>query len=239
MALGRKKLADNLAAVRERIANACARARREPGEVTLVAVTKQAELPDIQEMVALGVTDLAESRVQQLIQRSAELNEWLARRSSLPPVRWHMVGRLQRNKVRPCLSSVQVIHSVDSLRLAEEISLRADREGLRIDCLMEVNCSGESQKAGVAVGAALHLAEQVSTLKGIRLLGLMTMAPLSENPQDARVSFERLRELFEEIQHDRVGGKDFNHLSMGMSNDFEVAIEQGATIVRIGTALFT
>lgn len=207
----------------------------------LVAVTKMAELDDVKELVSLGVTELAESRVQQMAQRAAELAEWLAgrrRKDSPQSVRWHMVGHLQRNKVKPCLETAEVIHSVDSLRLAEDISTRADREGKVIECLVEVNCSKESQKSGVAMGAAMHLADQISTLKGVRMVGLMTMAAQSDNPEDARGPFERLRELFEEMRRDKVGGKTFRHLSMGMSHDFEVAIEEGATMVRIGSALF-
>jgi hypothetical protein len=235
----RKKLTDNLAAVRERIAAACGRVKRRPQEVRLVAVTKSASLAAIKELVSLGQEDLAESRVQQLTQRAEELAAWRAKlESPLPPERWHMVGQLQRNKVKACIAVAQTIHSVDSLRLAEEISLRAQRDNRQLDLLLEVNCSEESQKSGVAVGAAVHLAEQVSTLKAIRLVGLMTMAPLVANAEQARFTFVRLRELFEEAQHEKIGGRNFDQLSMGMSNDFEVAIEEGATIVRIGTALF-
>lgn len=238
MAIDRDRLARNLADVRARIAAAAGRARRAPEEVTLVAITKSAEPADICALVELGQTDLGESRVQQLGERAGELAAWLAKRPAAAPVHWHMVGQLQRNKVKPCIEVAEVVHSVDSLRLAEEISTRAHREGRTIECLLEVNCSGEAQKAGVSVGAALHLAEQISTLKGLRLVGLMTMAALTDAPQRARPTFARLRELFDEIRSERIGGKAFRHLSMGMSNDFEVAIEEGATMVRVGTALF-
>lgn len=240
MGIGRKKLAENLSRVRERIAAACARARRRPDAVMLVAVTKSADLDAIKDLVALGQTELAESRVQELAARSAEVRDWLSRRRGEGPsaVRWHMVGHLQRNKVRPCLEAAEIIHSLDSLRLAEEINARAARDGRTVDCLLEVNCSNEPQKAGVAVGAATHLAEQIATLKAIRLVGLMTMAPLSEDPEAARPSFVRLRELFEEMRGEKIGGRDFRHLSMGMSNDFEVAVEEGATMIRVGSALF-
>ena len=239
MGISRQRLAANLSAVRDRIAEACRRARRRPEDVRLVAVTKSAGDDAVRDMVALGQMDLAESRVQQLTERAAALQVWLAKQPpDRPRVRWHMVGRLQRNKVRPCLTAAEVIHSVDSLRLAEEINLRADREGRVVECMMEVNCANEPQKSGVAVGAADHLAEQISTLRCIRLTGLMTMAPLVADPEDARFAFARLREMFEEMRNDKIGGKHFCHLSMGMSNDFEVAVEEGATLVRIGTALF-
>lgn len=234
----RKRLAENLAQVRERIAQACARSKREPSEVRLVAVTKSASLAAIKELVQLGQEDLAESRVQQLTQRAEELEAWRAKLESPPTIRWHMVGQLQRNKVKACVAVASTIHSIDSLRLAEEISARAVREGREIDCLLEVNCSEEAQKSGVAVGAAVHLADQISTLKSIRLVGLMTMGPLVANPDQARFAFARLRDLFDEARFEKIGGRDFVHLSMGMSNDFEVAVEEGATILRIGTALF-
>jgi hypothetical protein len=239
MGISRQRLAANLSAVRDRIAEACLRAHRRPEDVRLVAVTKSAGDDAVRDLVSLGQTDLAESRVQQLTERAAALQVWLAKQPpDRPAVRWHMVGRLQRNKVKPCLTAAEVIHSIDSLRLAEEVNLRADREGRVVDCLMEVNCSDEAQKGGVAVGAAAHLAEQVSTLKAVRLIGLMTLAPLVDDPEAARFAFARLREMFEEMHNEKIGGKHFCHLSMGMSKDFEVAIEEGATLVRIGTALF-
>ncbi len=233
------RIGDNFQRVRETMAAACARARRDAREVALLAVTKSAELDAIQRLVELGQTDLAESRVQQLTKRVAELQAWLADRPDLAErtVHWHMVGHLQRNKVKPCLEAADFLHSLDSLRLAEELSARAVRDGKVLSCLMEVNCSFEAQKEGVAIGAALHLGEQVTTLPGLRLVGLMTMAPLGE-PDRARATFVRLRELFEEMRHDKIGGRDFRHLSMGMSDDYAIAIEEGATIVRVGRALF-
>jgi len=238
MASSKQKLADNLASVHDRMAAACGRVRRDVSEVALVAVTKAAETPAIRELILLGQTELAENRVQQLIERVADTRIAQAAEELGTPVRWHMVGHLQRNKVKPCLDAATVVHSIDSLRLAEEISGRATHLGIEVECLMEVNTSNEAAKGGVAVGAAVHLAEQICTLHGVRLTGLMTMAPLVADPEEARFYFARLRELFEEMQTEKIGGRDFRHLSMGMSNDFEVAIEEGATLVRIGTALF-
>jgi pyridoxal phosphate enzyme (YggS family) len=136
------------------------------------------------------------------------------------------------------LLSAGVIHSVDSLRLAEEIDARAAQLNRIPDLLLEVNCSQEQQKFGVAVGAAFHLAEQICTLKNLRLVGLMAMAPLVSDPEAARPTFVRLREVFEEMRNERVAGKAFRHLSIGMSQDYAVAIEEGATMIRVGRALF-
>ena len=238
MGISKQKLADNLASVHDRMAAACGRARRDVSEVSLVAVTKAADLPVIAELVLLGQTDLAESRVQQLIERAGDARLTQAAETLGATIRWHMVGHLQRNKVKPCLEAATMLHSVDSLRLAEEISTLATRNEIEVECLMEVNTSNEAAKGGVAVGAAGHLAEQICTLRGIRLTGLMTMAPLVADPEKARFCFVRLRELFEEMVAEKIGGGGLRHLSMGMSNDFEAAVEEGATLVRIGTALF-
>ena len=240
----RSPLAERLEQVRQRIADAAARARREPSEITLVAVTKTAGPEQIREIVQLGVGDLAESRVQVLTQRAAQLNEFYARRQAhadepAPPrLRWHMVGHLQRNKVKPVLGVTDLIHSIDSLRLAEEIELQAARMGKKQAVLLQVNASEETSKFGVAVGAAVPLAEQIDSMPHLQLLGLMTMAPLTDNPDTARHAFARTREIFEEMRWHKIGGSAMRHLSMGMSNDFEQAILEGATMLRIGTALF-
>jgi len=240
MVVTRNRIAANLQRIRERIAEAAQRVRRSPEEIGLVGVTKAVDVETIKNLIDAGVTDLGENRVQQLHQRVGQIGEYLKRRRNelAAPVRWHMIGHLQRNKVKRALEVVDVIHSVDSLRLAEEIDARAEQMGRRIDVFMEVNCSQEPQKYGVAVGAAVHLAELISTLKHLRLVGLMTMAPLVDDPERARPTFARLYELFEEMRNQKIGGDDFRELSMGMSQDYTVAVEEGATVVRIGTALF-
>ncbi len=215
--------------------------QRSTQNVRIVAVTKSVGLEDIKSLVDLGVTDLAESRVPQLMERSAELAAAMGRRRNgeAPPVRWHMVGHLQRNKVKAVLEAgVDIIHSVDTLRLAEEISQRAQKADKVVEVLLEVNCSEEAQKLGVAVGAAAYLSEMVATLKNVRLVGLMTMAAQDPDPSSTRPTFVRLREIFEEIRHERHVGEHFQHLSMGMSQDYWVAVEEGATMLRVGTALF-
>jgi pyridoxal phosphate enzyme (YggS family) len=237
-------LIERLASVRERIAKACATARRATDEVTLVAVTKSASLEQIRELVSLGVADLGENRVQQIAQRAVPLNEWHARGitspgHTLPPkLRWHMIGHLQRNKVRQLLPLVTAIHAIDSLRLAEEIDIAAAKINRRIPVMLQVNASEEPQKYGVAVGAALHLAEQIASMPNLQLAGLMTMAAYDADEKTARFTFSRTREIFEDIKFQKIGGAPFKHLSMGMSGDFEYAIEEGATLIRLGTTLF-
>jgi len=223
-------IAASLKAVEDEIGRACLRAGRDPDSIVLVAVSKTYPPEAIREAAAAGVRHVGENRVQELLAKHPLLED--------VPLHWHMIGHLQRNKVRQILPSVCMIHSVDSLRLAEELDARAERLERVVDVLLQVNCSKESQKFGCAVGAATHLAELVCTLKHLRLRGLMTMAPLTEDAEGARPAFVRLRELFEEMRHDGIGGDDLQHLSMGMSHDYPVAVEEGATILRIGSALF-
>ena len=240
-------LAQKLDEVRDRIADACAKAKREVGEVTLIAVTKTAAPEQIREVLQLGVGDLGESRVQVLQQRAAQVNEFFARQQAhggasaenLPSrIRWHMIGHLQRNKVKPILPLVSVVHSVDSLRLAEELDVQAAKANRKLPVLMQVNASEEPQKSGVAVGAAVPLAEQIATMENLQIVGLMTMAALDADEKAIRQTFARTRELFEEMKFHKIGGQQMRHLSMGMSNDFEHAITEGATLLRIGTLLF-
>lgn len=246
----KKKLAQNLTRLREEIASACRRSGRKPAEVTLVAVTKSVGLDVIRALAEIGQMDLAENRPAELFQRASMLAELSqrARQSGglanqdafeqLAKIRWHMVGHLQRNKVNTVLNCSHIIHSVDNLRLAEDIDAKARKRGITADVLLEVNCSGESSKFGVPPAAVNHLAKQFETLENIRLLGLMTMGPLATNPEDSRPTFVRLRELLEEMHAERYVSKQCRHLSMGTTQDYTVAIEEGATMVRLGRALF-
>ena len=245
--LVKRRLIDNLRRVGDRIGEASERGGRRPEDVQLVAVTKSVEMDVVRQLLDLGVADLAESRVQELVKRAGMLHEQLQRRRArasqeaperVTRPRWHMVGHLQRNKVRAILPWVELIHSLDSLRLAEEISAQAVKSNCEVRALMQINPTAEKTKFGVAVGAAIHLAEQIVTLPKLTLIGLMAMAPLVEDPEKSRPCFERTRELFEEIRGEDVVGPEFDHLSMGMSSDYVVAVEEGATMVRIGTALF-
>jgi pyridoxal phosphate enzyme (YggS family) len=228
--------------VKNNINSACDRAGRDPSEVKLVVVTKSATIDEIEEVIRLGFTELGENRVQQLKNISAQVDDFLRRSEgeNSPPkkINWHMIGHLQRNKVRQVLPITCLIHSVDTLRLAEEINASGARLNLRPKVLLQVNTSNEPQKYGVPVGAATHLAEQVETLSNLQLVGLMTMAPLTHNKNIVRACFVRARELFIEMRGEKIVGKHFTELSMGMSSDYEIAVEEGATILRIGSAIF-
>jgi len=252
--------------VRQRLDRAARRDGRRGSDIVLVAVTKFASFDQIRDLIELGHVDFGENRVQQLVQRSAQVDEFLqrarqlgtSRMSKVPAaVRWHVIGTLQRNKVRKVLPLVRLIHSVDSLRLAEEIQAAAGRRDESLEILIQVNTSGEKSKHGVAPAAVRHLIEQIDTMVNLKVRGLMTMAPLPAaspapapgctpapgrspgcTPEDARPTFQRCRELFDDICKSSVADDAFNLLSMGMSGDFEVAIECGANVVRVGTAIF-
>ena len=237
------KIADNLKKVQDNVAAACARCNRQPSEITTVVVTKSANFDMIKQVVRLGCTELGENRVQHLKITAEDLDAFLAQNSNDPAIpkkiNWHMIGHLQRNKVRQLLRHCQFIHSVDTLRVAEEINRDAEKLMLIPRILMQVNCSLEPQKYGMPVGAAVHLAEQIVTMPNLKLVGLMTMAPLTLDQDIIKKSFARARELFEEIKGEKIVGPEFVHLSMGMSQDYELAIEFGATILRIGSAIFS
>ncbi len=258
MPAGVPPLRDALASIHDRIADAAARSGRTADRVALIAVTKYATPDQIRQVVELGQADLGESRVQQLAQRVPQLAEFLSRKKTLSGagskpdeqtpdvVRWHMVGQLQRNKVKQCVPHVDLIHSVDSLRLAEELHNYGAKTDTVIDILIQVNATGGPGgpgKGGVAAPAVVHLLEQVDTMLHVRPRGLMTMAPFpaegaAPDPEAARPVFARAAEIFADCQSSEFAGDDFNLLSMGMSDDFEVAIEEGANVIRLGRALF-
>ena len=223
------RIAENYERVRERIAAACQRAERDPDGVRLVAVTKYAELDWIRSLIALGVCDLGENRPQQLLQRAAALPE---------TVRWHLVGHLQRNKVRPILPVAAWIHSVDSVRLLDRIERLAGELKLRPRVLLEVNISGEESKYGFAPPELQAHWPRIVAYRNMDIVGLMTMAPYVDDPEQTRPVFRQLRELRDRLRAAVGGSLPLPELSMGMSNDFEVAIEEGATMVRIGSLLF-
>ncbi len=218
-----------LAAVRGRIEAACRRAGREAAEVTLVAVTKSVSAEVAACLHAAGVQDLGESRPQELWRKAA----------AVPPiVRWHLVGHLQRNKVERTLSVATWIHSVDSLRLLEALDQEALRQGRSVDVLLEINASRETAKHGFTPDDVPTLAPQLNKLSHVRVRGLMTMAALEGDPERCRPTFALLRELRDRLAKDLSPPHEMRHLSMGMSNDFEVAVEEGGTMVRLGTVLF-
>jgi hypothetical protein len=230
--------------IQERIANAAGRVGRDSNDIHLVAVTKYASVDDVRQLVDLGHVDFGESRLQHFTQIAAQIDEYIDRRRELgepdlaTPVRWHFIGHLQRNKCRRVLPLTRMIHSVDSLRIAEEIQEIAGKKNLTIEVLLQVNISRERQKTGIAPAALGYLLEQVATMPNVIPRGMMCMAPENEDPEESRSIFQRCQELFEEMQTNPHRGDSFNVLSMGMSNDFEIAVECGANIVRVGSALF-
>jgi pyridoxal phosphate enzyme (YggS family) len=240
-------LVERYESVKRRIADAARRSGRDPGQIVLVAVTKNAAIDEVRRLVELGHQDFGENRVQNLEKRVAVIEEFVRRHHQLSGgrsvdipdrVRWHMIGHLQRNKARKVARLVRLIHSVDSLRLVEELHAIATRLDHTIELLIQVNAALEKQKFGVAPAAARHLVEQVDTMIGLRPRGLMCMAPETGDPEQSRPVFERCAELFGDIRTSGAGGDRFDILSMGMTGDFEVAIECGSNMVRVGTAIF-
>ena len=223
------RLADNLRQVRNRIAAACLRVGRPVDDVTLIAVTKYAPLEWVRGLIDLGVTDFGESRPQQLIARAAELPSH---------VRWHQIGHLQRNKADSLLPVVERIHSVDSIRLIEQLAKSAQQRGCRPRLLLEVNVMGEASKDGFAVSDLVAAWPASVEQTGVEIDGLMTMAPLGNTAENARPAFRGLRELRDRLVEMSSGRIALPQLSMGMSGDFEVGIEEGATFVRVGSGLF-
>jgi pyridoxal phosphate enzyme (YggS family) len=226
-----RQVADNLAQVRERIAAAASRAGRAVDDITLVAVTKYADESAIEALVAAGCRDLGESRPQQLWQRAEQF--------AGHGIRWHMIGHLQRNKVVRTLPLTSLIHSCDSLRLADAIeSAAAEQQIERVPVLVEVNISADPAKHGFAAGEVAAALEHFGRLQHVHVRGLMAMAGRADDPVAARDDFRRLRQLRDELRDATPEHVALDELSMGMSGDYEVAIEEGATIVRVGSALF-
>ncbi len=223
-------ISDNLATIQKRVAQACGRAGRDPGAVTLVAVSKTFAAGAIRNVVQAGVMDIGENYVQELIQKRDELND--------PSIRWHFIGHLQSNKVKAIAGWITMVHAVDSAGLAAELDRHAGKTGRVIPCLIEVNTTGEGSKFGLAPDSALQFVRGLAGHGGIRVAGLMTIGPFLPDPEGSRPMFRRLRLLRDEIAALRQPNAPMEHLSMGMTGDFEVAIEEGATLIRIGTALF-
>jgi pyridoxal phosphate enzyme (YggS family) len=225
-----RQIADNLHEVQQRIAGAAERADRDPADVKLVAVTKTRTLDEIRAAVDAGATDLGENYVQELEEKAEALADL--------DVRWHAIGHLQTNKVRKIAGLVSLIHSVDSLRLAREIDRRARAEGRQVPVLLQTNISDEESKFGVAADEALALAAELVGLESVALVGLMTMPPWCEDPEGNRPYFVALRQLRDRLVERGVAAESMRHLSMGMTCDYETAVEEGATFVRVGTAIF-
>ena len=214
-------IAQNINDVRQRIAAAASRAGRSADEITLIAVTKTADVPEIQQALAAGIAHCGESRIQDAERKIRQLSD-----AGLRPT-WHMIGHLQRNKVKTALGIFDIIHSIDSLRLAQTVSAQANKN---VSILIQVNIAGEETKQGFSLDEAAGAAAEISKLPNLSIRGLMTIAPMADDAEEVRPVFRELRKL-----RDSLG---LEHLSMGMSDDFEVAIEEGATMVRVGRSIF-
>lgn len=228
--MDREKLAANYAAVMDRANAAAERAGRLPGSWRLVAVTKTVDAETARAICGLRPSDLGENRVQDLVEKAVAL--------AGSEIRWHLIGHLQTNKVKKVVGAVSLIHSVDSLRLAEEIERVAAGKGLAQEVLLEVNVSGEESKFGLGPGEVAELAAAIADMEHVKLVGLMTMAPIVDDPEKTRPVFAGLRELADAVAANGLFARMPYELSMGMTQDFEVAIEEGATLVRVGSALF-
>lgn len=235
-AINSPSLKYNLDSVEQRISAACKRSGRKRNEVTLIAVSKTKPISMIYEAYEVGIRHFGENKVQELLEKCNTFS------SSHGEVEWHLLGHLQRNKVKYIIDKVSLIHSVDSLRLGLQIEEEAAKKGIQCDILIEVNIAAEETKYGVRVEELLPLVNQLADLPHINIRGLMAIAPYVTNPEQNRMYFREMRELFIDIRAKNIDNevkyKLFNILSMGMTGDFEVAIEEGATMVRVGTGIF-
>lgn len=222
-------ISENINNVIGNIQKACDGCERDSSEVTLIAVSKTKPLSMLEEAYRAGARDFGENKVQELMEKIPQMPG---------DVRWHMIGHLQRNKVKYIVGSVYMIHSVDSLKLAEEISKEAVRKNVTVKILMEVNVAEEESKFGVSVAQAIPLAEQISRLPGVQLEGLMTIAPFVDYPEENREVFSVLKQLSVDISAKNIDNVNMNVLSMGMTGDYCVAVEEGSTMVRVGTGIF-
>lgn len=222
-------IAENLAEVEEKIAKACSRAGRERSEVTLISVSKTKPVEMLQEAYEAGSRDFGENKPQEIKEKYPQLPN---------DIRWHMIGHLQRNKIKYIIDKVCMIHSVDSVRLAEAIDEEAKRHNLVMPILVEVNVAEEESKFGLRLEETEDFIRQISKLSNIRVNGLMTIAPFTENAEDNRIYFRRLRNLYVDIKEKNIDNVNMCDLSMGMTGDYEVAVEEGATMVRVGTGIF-
>ena len=221
---------ENVAQVQERIAAACRRSGREPGDVKLVAISKTFPPESIRAAYEAGLRDFGENRVQEAAAKRPALSDL--------SITWHLVGHLQSNKAKAARELFHWVHSVDSFRLGQKLDQAAPAGGGRLPVLLEVNLGGEESKAGVGECETAPLVEQISRLATLEVRGLMAIPPFFDDPERVRPYFRRLRELAQEIEARRIPNVSMQELSMGMSHDFEVAIEEGATLIRVGTAIF-
>ena len=220
---------ENIEHINQLKAQAAQRSGRSGEDVLLVAVTKLHDVDEINEAIDCGITDIGENKVQEIMDKFEHVK----------PVRWHLIGHLQTNKVKYIIDKVSMIHSVDSLRLAQEINKRAQQHNLTMDILIQVNSAEEESKFGIKTEETGQMIQDIlDTCENIRIRGLMCIAPFEENPEDARVYFAEVKKLYDEYGKMEHPHLDFQYLSMGMSGDFHVAIEEGSNLIRVGTSIF-
>ncbi len=220
---------ENVAEVEARIQAACKRAGRRREEVTLIAVSKTKPVRDIYEVMETGIKDFGENKVQEMCDKMEMIQQ---------PLNWHMIGHLQRNKVKYIVDKATLIHSVDSLRLAQQISQEAQKKSVESNILIEVNVAEEESKFGLSTAEVIQMVEEISKLPSVHIKGLMTVAPFTDNPEENRPYFRNLKQLAVDIAEKNIDNVTMSVLSMGMTGDYEVAIEEGATMVRVGTGIF-
>lgn len=223
-----QEICDRIQKVREGLRSACAKAGREISRVEIVAVTKTVPVEAIQMAVESGLTILGENRVQELVEKFPRLEG----------VRWHLIGHLQTNKVKYMADKVDMLHSLDSRELADALSKKLQNIKKEMDVLVQVNVSGEKTKFGIPPEEVLGFIEQIRHLPGIHIKGLMTIAPHVDDPEEVRGVFRSLKQKFEEVKAMNFPGVEMKHLSMGMSNDYKIAVEEGATLIRLGSVIF-
>ncbi len=220
---------ENILEVQKNIAEACKRAGRDPSEVTLIAVSKTKPLSDIEEAIACGMTEFGENKVQELLEKMEQLHT---------PVQWHLIGHLQTNKVKYIVDKGLLIHSVDSIRLARELQKEAVKRQTHCNILLEVNVAREDSKFGFFYEEVPDAVREISAFSNVHIQGLMTIAPFVENPEDNRPVFAKLHKLLLDIKSINIDNVNMSVLSMGMTNDYMAAVEEGATMVRVGTGIF-
>lgn len=219
----------NIEEVLDRVKKAASASNRNPDDVQLIAVTKTIDVLSINKALDHGIVHIGENKVQEIISKYDEINS---------SVKWHLIGHLQRNKVKYIIDKVDLIHSLDSFRLAQEINKKASDIGRIIECLLQINISGEETKYGLTAEETIVLLKEINQFENIKIVGLMTMAPHSDDKEETRVHFKALKDLSEDITLMNLDNIDMKYLSMGMSNDFEVAVEEGANLIRVGSAIF-
>lgn len=222
-------LKENLQIVQKNIKEACERSNREISDVTLIAVSKTKPLSDIEELIPCGMMNYGENKVQELVDKFENVST---------PVNWHLIGHLQTNKVKYIVDKACLIHSVDSVHLAKEIEKEAAKKNVHVNILIEVNIAHEDTKFGIHEDEIYDLLNEIKDYPHITVKGLMTIAPFVENAEENRIHFRNLKQLLLDINSKNIDNIDMSILSMGMTNDYEVAIEEGATMVRVGTGIF-